>query len=217
MSKVETVLFDFGGVFTVSPFHAVMEYAQGLGGDPELTLQSVFGEYSVDGDHPWHRLERGEMTLEAARDEILGISERQIGQAVDLYNILMAMASQPDKTVRQPMIDYATALRREGRRMAIITNNVREFKDAWRSMMPVDDLFDAVIDSSEVGLRKPHPDIYRMALETMGVNDPAQAVFLDDLEPNVEAARNVGMHGIRVDDDFGPALQALDALLGRSS
>ncbi|HEY9035229.1 MAG TPA: HAD family phosphatase [Pseudomonadales bacterium] len=215
MSTIDAVLFDFGGVFTVSPFHAVMDYASSLGGDPQATLQLVFGDYGVDGDHPWHRLERGEMTLEAARDAILERSTRDLGQPIDLYSFLMAMASDPDKTVRQPMIDYATALRREGRAMAIITNNVLEFKDAWRGMMPVDELFDAVIDSSEVGVRKPHPDIYRMALDQMNISDPARAVFLDDLDSNVDAARALGMHGIRVDDDYRPAMQALNQLLGR--
>jgi epoxide hydrolase-like predicted phosphatase len=215
VSTIDAVLFDFGGVFTVSPFHAVMDYASSLGGDPQATLQLVFGDYGVDGDHPWHRLERGEMTLEAARDAILERSTRDLGQPIDLYSFLMAMASDPDKTVRQPMIDYATALRREGRAMAIITNNVLEFKDAWRGMMPVDELFDAVIDSSEVGVRKPHPDIYRMALDQMNISDPARAVFLDDLDSNVDAARALGMHGIRVDDDYRPAMQALNQLLGR--
>ena len=217
MSDIDVVLFDFGGVFTVSPFHAVMEYATSLGGDPQATLQAVFGDYGVDGDHPWHRLERGEMTLDDARNAILESSERDMGQAIDLYSFLMAMASEPDKTVRQPVIDYVTALRSEGRPMAIITNNVLEFKDAWRGMLPVDDLFDAVIDSSEVGVRKPHPDIYRLALEQMNITDPSRAVFLDDLDSNVDAARNLGMHGIRVDDDYAPALSALDQLLGRCS
>src|SRR5690606_34155031 len=143
---------------------------------------AVFGDYGVDGDHPWHRLERGEMTLEDARNAILESSAREMGQAIDLYSFLMAMASEPDKTVRQPVIDYATALRSEGRPMAIITNNVLELKDAWRGMLPVDDLFDAVIDSSEVGVRKPHPDIYRLALEHMNITDPSRAVFLDDLD-----------------------------------
>lgn len=216
MKAVDAVLFDFGGVFTVSPFAAVMEFATGLGGDPAAILDQVFGDYSIDGDHPWHRLERGELSLGEARDTILANSERELGIAVDLYGILMAMASQPDRTVRQPMIDYVRELRREGMPMAIITNNVREFKDAWRSMMPVDELFDAVIDSSEIGVRKPHPGIYRRALEAMGGVEPERAVFLDDLDANVDAARRIGMHGIRVDDDYRPALESLDRLLGRS-
>ncbi len=216
MPRIDAVLFDFGGVFTASPFAAVMAYAGTLGHDPQAILAQVFGDYSVDGEHAWHRLERGEMTLEAAREAILQDSQRDIGQAIDLYNILMAMASQPDRSVRQPVIDYAHALRREGIPMAIVTNNVREFKDAWRSMLPVDALFDAVIDSSEVGLRKPHPDIYRLALQAVGVADPQRAAFLDDLEANVAGARAVGLHGIRVDDDYQPALVELDRLLGRA-
>lgn len=214
MSRIDAVLFDFGGVFTGSPFTAVYDFATTLGGDPVAVLQQVFGDYGQDGDHAWHRLERGEISLEAARDTILQASQASLGLAVDLYELLGAMANAPLGGVREPMLAYAHALKQDGVPTAMITNNVREFRDAWRSMLPVDELFDVVIDSSEVGLRKPDPAIYRQALDALGMA-AERTVFLDDLEANVQAARDVGMHGIRVDEDYLPALQALDTLRGR--
>ena len=69
-ARYEAVLFDFGGVFTQSPFEAVRLHGDELGADPELVLSVLFGDYDQDGNHPWHRLERGEIALPAARAEI---------------------------------------------------------------------------------------------------------------------------------------------------
>ena len=83
----------------------------------------------------------------------------------------------------------------------------------WRSLLAVDDLFDVVIDSSEVGVRKPNRAIFDLALQQLGMTDPASAVFLDDVESNVAAARAIGMYGILVGDPPDPALAELDALI----
>ena len=88
--------------------------------------------------------------------------------------------------------------RAHGARTAILTNNIKEYGDAWRRTLPVDELFDCVVDSSHEGVRKPDPAIYRIALERLGVAEPSRAVFLDDFEANVIAARALGIHGIVV-------------------
>ena len=80
-------------------------------------------------------------------------------------------------------------------------------------MLPVDELFDAVIDSSEVGSRKPDQAIFRHALAALGDPSPDRAVFLDDFVGNVNAARALGMHGILVESDPAPALAELLAIL----
>ena len=90
-----------------------------------------------------------------------------------------------DRTV---VADKVRALRAQGLRMGIVTNNVREFSERWRRLIPVDELFDDVVDSSAVGLRKPNPDIYHLALRRLGVTRPGAAIFLDDFAPNVDAA-----------------------------
>jgi putative hydrolase of the HAD superfamily len=87
------------------------------------------------------------------------------------------------------------ALRAEGYRMALLTNNVREWESRWRAMAPIDDIFEIVVDSAFVGMRKPDPEIYDMTVRRLGV--PAQAcLFVDDLEPNCAAARDAGMQAI---------------------
>jgi putative hydrolase of the HAD superfamily len=102
---------------------------------------------------------------------------------------------------------------------AIITNNVREFRDGWRALIPVDELIDRVFDSSELGMRKPDPAIYQRALLDMGVFinkesvDPQRAVFLDDVEQNVASARTLGIHGIQVQDNPESAIRELRELL----
>ena len=107
------------------------------------------------------------------------------------------------------------AVRARGVRTGIITNNIREYGDAWRAQLPIEELFDTIVDSSHEGVRKPNPVIYQTALERLGVSHPSHAVFLDDYEGNVVAARNIGMHGIVVREDPRDAIDELHALLDR--
>ncbi len=96
----------------------------------------------------------------------------------------------------------------------MITNNIREYADAWRSLIPVEELFDLVVDSSRVGMRKPNPAIFRLTLERLGGLAPERTVFLDDCEGNVKAADSLGMKTVHVRDDISQAIAELDALLG---
>jgi putative hydrolase of the HAD superfamily len=207
----DAVLFDFGGVFTESPFQAARRFAESINVDASDMLDTVFGPYDHDSDHPWHRLERGEMPLMEAREEICELG-RQRGFNADPFVVLGALRHGGGP--RQEMLDRVSGIRRAGIRTAIVTNNVLEFRDAWRAMIPVDDLFDVVVDSCEVGFRKPDPRIYRKALELVGDVAPARAIFLDDYEGNVRAANTLGIRGIVVGPDPTPALAELDRLLG---
>lgn len=208
--RIDAVLFDFGGVFTESPFDAARSFAVSTGVDPSLMLETVFGPYDRDDDHPWHRLERGEMTLMDARAEILALGEAR-GFEADLFRVLSALSSSSGP--RSAFLERARALKARGIRSAIVTNNVLEFRDAWRGMIPVDELFDAVIDSCEVGFRKPDPRIFHAALGALGGIEPGRALFLDDYEGNVVAARGLGLHGIVVGTDPSAALAEYDRLL----
>src|SRR6185369_10416658 len=208
MPAVQAVLFDFGGVLMESPFAAVRAFGARRGIAPERVLEIVFGPYDRDTDHPWHRLERGELSLLEARQAIfeLGAPEHRI----DLFE---ALASLRGTTIRSDVIEIARDARACGVKTAIVTNNVREFGDGWRGMLPVDELFDVVVDSAHVGIRKPDPRIFRLALERLGDIDPAHAVFLDDFPGNIAAAERLGMRGILVEEDHRPAIQTLRALL----
>ncbi|MCC6849489.1 MAG: HAD family phosphatase [Deltaproteobacteria bacterium] len=206
--SVQAVLFDFGGVFMASPFAAVRVFAAGLGLAPERVVEIVFGAYDRDTDHPWHRLERGEVSLADARQAIFDLAAP--GHRIDLFE---ALGSLRDTSIREDVIALARHTRALGVKTAIVTNNVREFGDGWRAMLPVDELFDVVVDSAHVGVRKPDPRIFRLALERLGVGAPERAVFLDDFHGNIAAAERLGMRGILVAEDHRPAMERLRALL----
>jgi putative hydrolase of the HAD superfamily len=114
---------------------------------------------------------------------------------------------------REPVVARTRALRLEGYRTALVTNNAREFREGWRGLLPLEELFDAVVDSSEEGVRKPDPLIFRRALAAIGGIAPERAVFLDDHPGNVEAAQRLGMAGVLVGPDADLALAELDRLL----
>jgi putative hydrolase of the HAD superfamily len=94
------------------------------------------------------------------------------------------------------LIDYMRELRGRGYKMAICTNNVKEWESRWRAMLPVDEIFDVVVDSAFVGSRKPEPRIYEITLERLG-SAPEAALFVDDVEDNCQGARALGINAIR--------------------
>ena len=201
MTDISAVLFDFAGVLTSSPWGALTEAG---GGDLELLI----GVYDEDGDHPWHQVERGEMAI---ADWAVEITRRgtEAGIEVD-FSPLQALLGE--MTIHTPMVDRVRSLRAAGYKLGLITNNVREASASWRALVPVDELFDIVIDSSEVGMRKPNPAIFLHALELLGGVPPEAAVFLDDSPGNVIGARRAGLHAIHV-ESTDQAIAELDALL----
>ena len=92
LTQIEAVLFDFGGVFTPSPFDAVENYGLAQGAAPGKMQEIVFGPYHEDTDHPWHRVERGEIELATARDEIIVLGEAA-GLKSDFFQMLGGMSS----------------------------------------------------------------------------------------------------------------------------
>jgi putative hydrolase of the HAD superfamily len=206
------VLYDFGGVFTVSPFTMARDGGASHGLDHALALELCFGPYHEDTDHPWHRLERGEATLDDTRTALKALAAER-GHDVDPLQLLLGGGRAED--VQRPLVvDRARTVRARGDvRTALVTNNIAEFGDAWRAMVPVDELFEVVIDSCVAGVRKPDPAIFRLALDALDV-EPTDAVFLDDHPANVAAAEALGMRGILVGDDRLAAFDELDRLLG---
>ncbi|HVH07870.1 MAG TPA: HAD family phosphatase [Myxococcota bacterium] len=213
-APLEAVLFDFGGVFTESPFGAAEALGIELGAPAGQLLELVFGPYHADTDHPWHRLERGEMSFADAREAILALG-REVGVDCDPLRVFQKMGSAGG--VREAMIERARSLRASGLRTALVTNNAREFRERWRSLLPAEELFEHVIDSSEVGVRKPDPAIFRIALARLGDPAPSCTLFVDDYEGNVAAARELGLQTLLVAADPGPTLAALDAILAQRS
>ncbi len=204
------MIFDFGGVFIESPYPLLEAMGVEMGLQPGLFTDIVFGPLTEDGDHPYHRLERGEIPLEQARDEILDLGRRRCNCNVDIFDVFGRISGD----VRQQLVDRVKDLKREGYPTAMITNNIREYADTWRSLIPVEELFDLVVDSSRVGMRKPNPAIFRLTLDRLGGLAPERTVFLDDSEGNVNAAKSLGMQTIHVRGDISQTIAELDALLG---
>ncbi|MEZ5238855.1 MAG: HAD family phosphatase [Microthrixaceae bacterium] len=209
---MRAVIFDFGGVFIDSPFAALEAAARERGVDPEVLSTAVFGDYERDTDHPWHRLERGETSLEVAREEIMELASLPDGSAVDPFELLGALAGGG---VRSEMVDFCTSIRGRGIATGLLTNNAKEFEEFWQPLIPLEELFDDVVDSSAVGLRKPAREIYLLALDRLGV-DAAETVFVDDAPGNVRGAEAVGIASVLVAHErssLGAAIERIEELL----
>ena len=170
----------------------------------------MFGPYHEDTDHPWHRLERGEVSFLEARDAIVALGRAE-GIDADPLNLFAAMGR--GEGARAPMVERAQRIVACGYRTALVTNNAHEFREGWRRLVPADELFHVIVDSSEVGVRKPDPRIFQLALERLGGIAPERALFLDDAPSNVAAAEKLGIRSVLVRPDLTGALAALDALL----
>jgi putative hydrolase of the HAD superfamily len=207
----DAVLFDFAGVFTVSPFSALAAASTELGLEPTTIAEVLMGPYDRDTDHPWHRLERGEISLADARTALLVLATER-GLEGDPMLHLARLGGVDEQ--RPAMVERVRTLRAEGVQTALVTNNVAEFGEGWRAMIPVDELFDVIVDSCRAGCRKPDPAIFRVALDALGVA-ASDAVFLDDFAGNVAAAASLGIRGILVGEDRLAAMDDLDVLLRR--
>ncbi|RIL03915.1 MAG: haloacid dehalogenase [Proteobacteria bacterium] len=205
MSQLEAVIFDLGGVVMGSPLHAIADYERALG------IPGGFVNRLVVASGPagaWSRLERGELALDAFY-ALFDAECAQAGHALSAREMMLriAAAAQP----RPRMVAAIGAIRARGLRTSALTNNwVGEGGATGTGLLA--DLFDVVVESAVVGLRKPDPRIYELALAQLGV-PAARAVFLDDIGRNLKPARALGMRTIKVDDE-AQALGELEAVLG---
>lgn len=205
--RFDAVVFDFSGVVVSSAFDAIAEAVTGAD-SREAALALLLGPYDDDTDHMWHRVERGEAPVAEWIGWVGGAAE-EAGLTVD-WEAFSGMLGK--LVVNDVVVDRARSLRADGYLTALCTNNVREGSTGWRARIPVAELFDVVVDSSEVGMRKPDPRIYLHTLELLGVGDPSRAVFLDDHPGNVAGATRAGLVGLLVVDPT-EAMADLDRLL----
>lgn len=208
---LEAIFWDVGGIFSARPVDVVATIAPRVGTTADQLFATVFGDYGADTDHPWHRLERGEIDLATGWGEM---QTRLDAAGIELTLADLFGAFGDDPTDRSIVPDTLVELHAAGVRMGIITNNVREFSGGegggWHSIVPMEAI-SVVVDSSAVGIRKPDPAIFRHALAEMGV-DAGSAAFVDDMPANVEAARGVGMHGVVMGADPAAAMSELRAV-----
>jgi putative hydrolase of the HAD superfamily len=210
MSAVEAVVTDFGGVLTSPLMEAFASVQEDLGYGADDMMGAIAHAAERDGANPLHEVELGRLT----EDEFLGALEDGLEAVTGRRIVLHEFAERYFRAMRpnDALLDYYRGLSEEGIRLAILTNNVREWEPRWRAMLP-DELFELVVDSAFVGMRKPDAAIYELTLERLRL--PAAAcAFVDDLEVNVDAARELGLHGVHF-RDTDQAIGELDALLGR--
>ena len=210
---IEAVLFDLHGVLTSSPWEGLAAVGTSTGGHSQDDVLAVMlGDYATDSDHPWHRLERGEIGLGEYLPAVMTIAA-EAGVELDFSQL---RGFNERIVVQDAVVERVRALRAEGYRTGVVTNNIREASAGWRALLPVDELFDVVVDSSDVGVRKPDPAIFGVALERLGGIAPSAAVFLDDAPGNVDGARRAGLHAILVEDQAA-ALAELDRVLASTT
>lgn len=210
-ATIRAVLFDFGGVITSSPFEAFRRFEKQRG-LPQGFLQSI--NRNNEHDNAWARFERGELSPDAF-DAAFAAEARAAGHSVRGLEVVALVYG----TVRPRMLQ-AVERCREHFITACLTNNfgngpqtegarddakAREWKNALA-------LFDEVIESSKIGVRKPEPEFFELACKKLSI-EPREAVFLDDLGTNLKPARAVGMFTIKVTDP-DLALDELASLLG---
>jgi putative hydrolase of the HAD superfamily len=198
MPEIEAVISDFGGVLTTPLLSSFMAVQDEIGIAPEDLGKAMRAIAAEDGENPLYALERGEMAEADFLERLNDGLEPLLGHRPELHRFreVYFEALHPN----QPMIELMQELKAAGKRMAMLTNNVREWEPVWRPMLPVDEIFETVVDSGFVGCRKPEPRIYEMTLERLGL--PAEAcLFVDDLLPNIEGARRAGMAAVHFRDN----------------
>jgi epoxide hydrolase-like predicted phosphatase len=206
VAELRALIVDYGGVLTSPLQDSMLSWCE----DDEIDLAAfrrVIGEWlgpsygAEAATNPMHALERGEIAIPDFERELAKRLHTHDGREVEAEGLLGRMFS--GFRVERPMFDAVRRARTLGLKTALLSNSwgMDYPRDEW------DEVFDAVVISGEVGMRKPEPGIYRHAAQLLG-HEPSACVFVDDLGPNVKGAVSVGMVGVK----FVDAAQAIDEL-----
>jgi putative hydrolase of the HAD superfamily len=212
-TEIRAVLWDFGGVILSSPFEAFNRYEAEMG----LPKDFIRRLNATNPDtNAWALLERSAIGIEEFHRQFEA-EARQAGHSLDAREVLSRLSGD----IRPEMVE---ALRRVRSRYktACLTNNVRSGEgpgmarspERARQIAEIMTLFDCVVESSRVGVRKPEPRFYEIACDMLAI-EPTEAVFLDDLGINLKPAKAMGMRTIKVSDS-AEAIAELETVLGHS-
>jgi putative hydrolase of the HAD superfamily len=205
---IRAIVSDFGGVLTTPLSEAFRGYQEQSGVKPEDLGRAMAHAQERYGEHPLFELERGEITEEEFGRRL---KEGLAGEFdLDRLREVYFERLQPNT----PMIDYMRALRARGMRMAICTNNVREWEPLWRAKLPeLDRIFEVVVDSAFVGARKPEARIFELTLDRLGDGLRFEdCLLVDDIQLNCDGAAALGMKAVRF-EDTEQAIAAIEARL----
>jgi len=195
---IDTVISDFGGVLTSPLLQSFMAFQDQTGITTEALGKGMQAATEANGENPLFEMERGEITEVAFLKQLTDSLEPILGHRPEMHRFkeIYFEALEPNPQ----MIELMSELKAEGYRMAMLTNNVREWEPLWRPMLPVDAIFETVVDSGFVGCRKPESKIYELTLERVG--QPAEScLFVDDVLVNCEGARKAGLHAVHFQDN----------------
>jgi putative hydrolase of the HAD superfamily len=190
VSQVRAVISDFGGVLTNPLWEAFAAWNENVGADPGVLGMALQRAAEERGEHPLYALEKGELT----EGEFTAIVQSQLPGDIHLdgFREIYFAHLHPN----EPMIELMREMRGRGLRMAMLTNNVREWEPLWRAKLPVDEIFEVVVDSAFVGMRKPEREIYELTLERLGDVRAEECVFVDDVDVNCAMASELGMTAV---------------------
>jgi putative hydrolase of the HAD superfamily len=210
VSAPKAIVCDFGGVLTTPLGNAFAAWSKETGIALEDLGKALADSLERHGEHPLFVLERGELT----EDEFIARLELELGDGRGIGAMGEAFMAGLERN--QEMIELVADLRGRGLRTALLTNNVREWEPRWRSMLPeIDEIFEVVVDSAFVGMRKPEPEIYELTLERLGGGlRPEDCLFVDDIRVNCDAARDLGMVAVRF-ETTAQARADIEAALAR--
>ncbi len=211
--NVRGLIVDWGGVLTTSLKDAILTWIEKddieLAGYREVMLEWVARSYAGDGVvSPIHGLEDGSVPAADFERDLAAKLRTRDGGAVPAEGLLARMFAGFEPV--EPMYDALRRARTAGVRTCLLSNS-------WGNAYPRErfaDIFDQVVISSEVRLRKPDPAIFRHALDLLGL-EAAECAFVDDIRPNVEAAERLGITGVH-HTDAASTVERLQQLLGVS-
>jgi putative hydrolase of the HAD superfamily len=205
---IRALISDFGGVLTTPLSAGFLAYQEEAPISLEDLGRGMQAAAEVYGEHPLHSLERGEIS----EQEFARRLAEQLQDGFDLARLRELYFERIDPN--GPMIEFISEQRRRGLRTALLTNNVREWEPLWRAKLPeLDEIFEIVVDSAFVGMRKPEPEIYELTLERLGGGLRAEdCLFIDDVEINCDAARELGMRAVHYETNE-QAIPELDQVL----
>lgn len=208
---IRAVISDFGGVLTSPLLGAFARFQEDTGVSLEqLGVAMAAGAVQLDGRNPLFELECGRISEERFLEILRDGLEPLIGERPHLHRFKESYFDGLDPN--EEMIGLMAELSGRGYRMAILTNNVREWEPIWRAKLPVDEIFATVVDSAFVGMRKPDPEIYELTLERLAGVAAAECLFVDDTEANCVAAAALGIRAVHFRDNAQAIAEIRSAL-----
>ena len=211
MSRIEAIISDFGGVLTSPLLGSFAEFQNSSGISLEALGNAMAAITEREGANPLFELETGRLTEPAFLSGLGDELSRALGREVELHGFGERYFEHLHPNER--LIGYMRELRGRGYKMAICTNNVREWEQLWRAKLPVDEIFELVVDSAFVGARKPERRIFDITLERLGV-DAQSSLLIDDVEINCAAAQELGITAVRF-HSTEQAIAEVEAALAR--